>query len=241
MHDQPLESPTSPDQTPPAEHPKKRGGGPRTPEGRRRSSLNATRHQLTSKVYIATPEESDAYNAHIAAYMEALAPVGLLETELAALIAADRWRCKRAIMIENSMFAQGYLDHAEAIDVDNSQVAEALAEGKTWTEQAHSLSLLTTYEGRITRRADKNMAQLTEMQTRRREAYAQAQTEAIHLVQLAEAQDEVYEPGGDFQPASAHGEFVFSAPEIARVRDRRDRLDLAWQVINRPGGVKKAA
>jgi hypothetical protein len=60
-------------------------------------------------------------------------------------------------------------------------------------------------------------------------------------VQLAEAQDEVYEPGGDFQPASAHGEFVFSAPEIARVRDRRDRLDLAWQVINRPGGIKKAA
>jgi hypothetical protein len=203
--------------------------------------LNATRHQLTSKVYIATPEESDAYNAHVAAYMEALAPVGLLETELAVLIAGDRWRCKRAIMIENSIFAQGYLDHAEAIDVDNSQVAEALAEGKTWTEQAHSLSLLTTYEGRITRRADKNMAQLTEMQTRRREAYAQAQKEAIHLVQLAEAQDEVYEPGGDFQPASAHGEFVFSAPEIARVRDRRDRLDLAWQVINYPERFKKVA
>jgi hypothetical protein len=51
----------------PAELPKKKGG-PRTPEGRRRSSLNATRHQLTSKVYIATPEESDAYNAHITVY-----------------------------------------------------------------------------------------------------------------------------------------------------------------------------
>ena len=62
----------------PAEHEKKKGG-PRTPEGRRRSSLNATRHQLTSKVYIATPEESDAYNAHIEAYMEVLAPVGLLD------------------------------------------------------------------------------------------------------------------------------------------------------------------
>ena len=83
-------------------------------------------------------------------------------------------------MIENSVFAQGYLDHAEAIDVDNSQVAEALAEGKTWTAQAHSLSLLTTYEGRITRRADKNTAQLTEMQTRRRESYAHG-TKGSHL------------------------------------------------------------
>jgi hypothetical protein len=58
-------------------------------------------------------------------------------------------------MIENSIFVQGCLDHAEALDVENSQIAEALAEGKTWTD--HSLSPLTTYEGRITRRADKNM------------------------------------------------------------------------------------
>jgi hypothetical protein len=224
----------------PAE-PEKKKGGPRTPEGRRRSSLNARRHQLTSKVYIATPEESDAYNAHTAAYMEALAPVGLLETELATLIAADRWRCKRAVMIENSIFAQGYLDHAEAIDVDNTQVAEALAEAKTWTAQANSLSLLTTYEGRITRRADSNMAQLTEMQTRRKEAYAQAQKEAIRLTRLSEGVGEAYEPGDDFEPAAAHGEFVYSASEIARVRDRRERLDLAWEVVNHPERYKKAA
>ena len=221
--------------------PEKKKGGPRTAEGRRRSSLNARRHQLTSKVYIATPEESDAYIALTAAYVEALAPVGLLETELATLIAADRWRCKRAVMIENSIFAQGYLDHAEAIDVDNSQVAEALAEGKTWTSQGHSLSLLTTYEGRITRRADKNMAQLAEMQIRRKEAYAEAQKEAIRLEQLSETAGEVYEPGDDFEPASAHGQFVYSAPEIARIRDRRERLDLAWEVINHPERFKKAA
>ena len=144
-------------------------------------------------------------------------------------------------MIENSMFAQGYLDHAEAIDVDNSQVAEALAEAKTWVAQANSLSLLTTYEGRITRRADKNMAQLTEMQTRRKEAYAEAQKEAIRLEQLSETAGEVYEPGDDFEPPSAHGQFVYSAPEIARIRDRRERLDLAWEVINHPERFKKAA
>ena len=221
--------------------PEKKKGGPRTAAGRRRSSLNATRHQLTSKVYIATPEESEAYNAHTAAYMEALAPVGLLETELAILIAADRWRQKRAIMLENSVFADGYLAHAEAIDVDNSQVAEALAEAKTWTAQAHSLCLLTTYEGRITRRTDKNMAQLTDLQAKRREAHAEAQKEAIRLVQLSEAAGEVYEPGDDFEPAGAHGEFVFSAPEIARVRDRRERLDLAWEVVNHPERFKKVA
>ena len=47
-----------------------------------------------------------------------------------------------------------------------------------------------------------------------------------------------YDPGDDFQPASAHGEFVYSAPEIARIRDHRNRLDLAWKAINRPGFKK---
>jgi hypothetical protein len=153
----------------------------------------------------------------------------------------DRWKIKRAITIENSIFASGYLDRAEAIDVDNSQVAEALAEAKTWTSVAQSLSLLNTYEGPISRRADKNIAQLIAMQAQRKEEYTQAQQEAIHLVELAEAQDAVYDPGDDFQPASAHGEFVYSAPEIARVRDRKNRLDLAWEVVSRPGRFKKAA
>ncbi len=238
---EPTENTTTPTQAPPAEPPQKKKGGPRTAEGKRRSSLNATRHQLLSKTYIATPEESDAFNSHMAAYREALAPVSFLESELATLIAMDRWKIKRAISIENSIFACGYLDHAEAIDVDNSQVAEALAEAKTWTAEAHSLSLLNTYEGRISRRADKNIAQLISMQTQRKEKYGQAEREAIHLVELAEAQDAVYDPGDDFKPASAHGEFVYSAPEIARVRDRKSRLDLAWEVINRPGRFKKAA
>jgi hypothetical protein len=228
-------------QNPSAETGEKKKGGPRTAAGKRRSSLNATRHQLLSKTYIATPEESDSFNAHMEAYREALAPIGLLESELATLIAMDRWRCKKAAMIENSIFAQGYLDHAETIDVDNSQVAEALAEGKTWIAQAHSLSLLNTYEGRLGRRADKNIDRLTAMQAQRKEAHAVAQREAIRLVQLAETQDAVYEPGDDFQPASAHGQFVYSAPDIARVRDRRNRLDRAWETINRPDTFQEAA
>jgi hypothetical protein len=240
MLDQPTENTVTPGQDPPAEPPQKKGG-PRTPEGKRRSSLNATRHQLTSKVYIATPEESSVFNAHMAAYREALAPVGFLEEELSTLIAMDRWKIKRALMIENSIFAQGYIDHAEAIDVDSSQVAEALAEAKTWIAQAPSLSLLNTYEGRISRRADKNIAQFTAMQAQRKEAYAFAQREAIKLVQLAEVEGTVYEPAEDFQPAGAHGEFVYSAPEITRVRNRGARLDRASEAIHHPERFKKAA
>ena len=69
---------------------------------------------------------------------------------------------------------------------------------------------------------------------------AKPRREAIHLVELAEAQDAVYDPGDDFQPASAYGEFVYSAPEIARVRDRKNRLNLAWEAVNRPDKLQKS-
>jgi hypothetical protein len=65
MSESQTENTTTPVQAPPAEPPQKKKGGPRTLEGKRRSSLNATRHQLLSKTYIATPEESSSFNAHM--------------------------------------------------------------------------------------------------------------------------------------------------------------------------------
>ncbi len=206
--------------------------GPRTEDGKRRSSLNATRHSLTGKIHIATPEESAAFNKHCKAYHEALAPVGILESDLAQEIAEDRWRLKRARSLENSVFAHGHHAHADSMNSGHPQVDAALAEGKTWVEHAHNLQLLTLYENRIRRAIEKNTAQLQAMQAERKEVYLKARNEAIRLVELAQTEGETYNPGADFTPASEYGGFVFSAAEIARVVDRRDRLDYAWLVTS---------
>ena len=79
------------------------------------------------------------------------------------------------------------------------------------------------------------------MQAKRKEAYAAAQDEAIRLAQLAASQGEEYDPGDDFKPASAYGEFVFSEPDLLRVRDRRNRVDRARKLANRPPTHPKAA
>lgn len=70
--------------------------GPRTESGKARASLNARHHQLTAKTYIAPPEEMQAYDAHCAAWREALQPAGIQERELVEEIARDKWRLKRA-------------------------------------------------------------------------------------------------------------------------------------------------
>ena len=66
--------------------------GPRTQEGRKRSSLNAFRHGLTGQIVIHTPEDEQAFKKHCDGIREALASVGALEIYLAQAIAENRWR-----------------------------------------------------------------------------------------------------------------------------------------------------
>ena len=207
--------------------------GPRTPAGKRRASFNAFKHGLTSKVHVHTPEESEAFRTHCQAYHAELSPVGIQETDLVQLISEDRWRLKRARSIENNIFAAGINRHAGEIESGDEQIDNALAEGKTWVEQAKFLALITLYEQRINRAIEKNTTALRALQTARREAYRKAQQEAIHLMQEAESRGEIYRPQDDFRPASTHGGFVYSSSEIHRVLDRRARIWKGIQAVPR--------
>jgi hypothetical protein len=120
-------------------------------------------------------------------------------------------------------------------------VDSCLAEGKVWKEQSHNLILISLYETRMRRAVEKDVAALQAMQEKRKASYARAQAEAIRLMQLAESQGEEYDPGDDFQPASAHGQFVFSRPDLLRVMDRDARLSRSWNIGKRPATLLKAA
>src|SRR5277367_2035193 len=97
--------------------------GPKTPEGKRRCRLNAYRHGLTGQLCVFTVEEQQAYEKHCKTVLEALAPVGDFERDIAQSIADDRWRLKRARAIEAGAFALGMHQHSAAdtgyADVDD--------------------------------------------------------------------------------------------------------------------------
>ena len=92
-----------------AEFPKEPTGatGPTTDAGKQRSRINAYKHGLTGQTLLVTADEHDAFEKHCRAIVEALAPVGSLEQQLAQSIAADHWRLNRARAIENGIFAIG--------------------------------------------------------------------------------------------------------------------------------------
>ena len=181
--------------------------GPRTQEGRKRSSLNAVRHGLTGQIHVHTAEDQQAFTKHCDGIREALAPEGALETDLAQAIAEDRWRLNRARALENSIFALGQSEHLPP-DSGHPEVDAALAQGRTWMAHAHQLHLLTTYENRIRRSVEKNTAELRALQAERKAAVAQAEEEAIALVQQAQYEGEDYDPTEVFPPESQPDGFL---------------------------------
>jgi hypothetical protein len=198
--------------------------GPRTEEGKRRSSFNGFKSGIYSKIHIATPEETESFQLHCAAYRDELAPAGAIETDLVQLIAEDRWRLKRAHCIENALFAQGINHHSTEHDTGRAEVDDALAEGQTCIDNAKFLTTLTQYEQRVQRSIKDNTAALNAHQMGRKEAYLQAQKEAIMLKALADDRNEIYDPTPDFPPSGEHGGFAFDAAECARKVSRDERI-----------------
>src|ERR1700731_4350143 len=86
--------------------------GPRTAEGRKRSSLNALRHGLTGQVTTMTPEDRAAQEKFSQALIKSLAPEGAMETQLAQRIATDSWRLNRISAVEDNLFALGLHQNA---------------------------------------------------------------------------------------------------------------------------------
>jgi len=195
--------------------------GPRTEAGKQRTRLNAYKHGLTGQIHLFTAEESQAFEEHCHALVQALAPVGIFEEELAQSIAEDRWRLNRARALESGIFALGQIgEFDDPVDL-------ALAQAKTWLAEGRSLQLLSLYEQRIQRSVAKNMAELRTLRAERLAARQQALEEGLLLSQLAKSKGETYDPSADLPSP----EFVFSSAEIElslpKWITRQQRLDEA--------------
>src|SRR5882762_8663303 len=145
-------------------------GGPRTPEGKAISSLNSTRHSMTSKKLVLNVEDEAEFQAVLDGYMETLHPDGLEEIDLVREIVAGKWRQERYWAIETSILDLGQ-DDAEAeivlkyADLDRiARVAFAL------TKQHGSLKaldLVSRYEGRMRHLHERARRDLTRLQAAR--------------------------------------------------------------------------
>ncbi len=141
----------------------KKSTGPRTPEGKLRSRLNATTHGLTAKclVFDNDPDESlEAFMTLEAELVADLKPVGRLEHLLVQRIAVVHWRFNRAYRYEAAgvTSARGhfanYRDQHEPY-ADPSWIV---------LPEDDDLDKLLRYEGMLDRELNRTLNQLTRLQ-----------------------------------------------------------------------------
>ena len=212
--------------------------GPRTPEGKQRTRLNGIRHGFTGQTVLMPHEDQKAFERHTRLIVDSYHPATDTERNLAKAIANDQWRLNRARAIEENIFALGLLNNPVELEDADEQTRNALTQAQTFLTDAKQIGLLSLYEGRIHRNLQRNIAELNRLQTERRAAHAAALEYALLLAQQALAEGRAYDPSHDFP---AHLGFAFSAPEIKRQLDRRNRLQQARALQNPRPAHRKAA
>jgi hypothetical protein len=185
--------------------------GPTSQDGKRRSSLNATRHGLTGRVIVLPSEDLKVYEAFSQELRASLDPKTPLERELAQTVIDQQWRLNRVRTIEDGMLT---LSESE-IGADHPAVDSALAAAQAFLENSKAFVNLTIYEQRIHRIMEKALAQLKQLQAERK-ALEQAQMEeALKLQMLHKEEGLPYDPQTDG--------FVFSSAQLEREAARRER------------------
>jgi hypothetical protein len=104
--------------------PRGQGGGPKTPEGKARSSRNAIKHGIRAPhpFIIEGLESPQEWEALKAAVIESWQPVGGYELELATNVAWGHWRLRRCRRYENAVLGrqveetEAELQHADAYE-----------------------------------------------------------------------------------------------------------------------------
>ena len=92
------------------QEPRHRGGGPKTPGGKARSSQNALKHGLLSRRVLLADEDPAEFEAHVLSYRDHFRPVGPVQNYMVDKLIALSWRAMRVQQVEGASMDQTYSD-----------------------------------------------------------------------------------------------------------------------------------
>jgi len=200
-------------------NPPRHGGGPRTPAGRARSSLNGLKHGLCARTVLLPNDDPAVYLRFCKQILDYWKPANAMEQSIAQLIANDCWRLERSNTHEQGFMALGHGGQPGEVVCQDAVIHAAITEAGTFRDNPQAFATLSIYEQRITRSIHKNMKVLQEMQKERKAAEQAAMEEAVLLHNYHKMLGEAWDPKDD--------EFVYSSEQVSREAARRARLEEA--------------
>jgi hypothetical protein len=191
--------------------------GPQTAAGKKKSSLNALRHGLTSQLVVMPDEDFQAYQLHIESFIGEYLPQGATEIQLAQALADTSWRMNRVAALETNLLALGAAVQPGAFA---NPVQDALATVASLESRSKTLANLSLHSQRLSRQFERTVALLRDLQKTRRIQDQPDLNNLLDIMEVHKAKGETYDPAADG--------FVFSQTQIdhgIRLRNRERRIE----------------
>jgi hypothetical protein len=198
--------------------------GPKTAEGKQRSSLNALRHGLTGQIVVMPAEDLAAYQQHLKSFTEQLNPKGIIEANLVQALADTSWRLNRVAALETNLLTLGIATAASPVIDAPPEVQDAFAIVAALESQSKALSNLSLHSQRLSRQFERTANQLRELQEARRSREESQLDDYLDIT-------EMFEKKGETHDLSKDG-FVFSEDQIQDAIRRRNRENLLDKALN---------
>jgi hypothetical protein len=138
--------------------------GPKTPEGKAKSSLNAVKTALTGRTVLLPTDDAVAYEEHVADFFKELRPMNTRESALVQLLADNAWRLDRVFALEMGIYALGRTQFADHFSAEDPALQPNLIEVHTFLTYEKQLRNLQLQFARLCRQREKDTAELNQLQ-----------------------------------------------------------------------------
>ena len=142
--------------------------GPRTPEGKQRSCLNALRHGLTGQTVVMPAEDLEAYQHHIQRFVDEYHPQGATESQLVQSLADAAWRINRVAALETNLLTHDIVYQDFPNHESTHEMREAIAIAAALDSHTRALANLSIHGQRLSRQFERTLALLQNLQSARR-------------------------------------------------------------------------
>ena len=138
--------------------------GPKTPEGKARSSMNALKHGLTSSIYVLPSEDPMEWESMLQSGKKSFCCIDSIQELMVERIVSGFWRLRRITHIETNLMAHQMEKALKAANPDDDgadETKELKFFGFSGTPE--DLSILSRYETSLDRGIVRNMKMLEQL------------------------------------------------------------------------------
>jgi hypothetical protein len=141
--------------------------GPKSSEGKAKSSLNAVSTGVTGRTVLLPSDDAKAYSDHMANFFVRFDPRTPEEEEIIQDLAQTKWRLNRVPQLEEDLYALGSVAFANVFEDQPEEIRPGLIRAHTFVTYGKRFDNLYLQESRLTRRYQNLMKQLCDIRLKR--------------------------------------------------------------------------